>query len=260
MSTVEAEVQADRGVARLTITRPAALNALNRQVLDDLAEALGMLENDPGIRVVVVTGAGRAFVAGADIGEIAALPDGLAAEAFSRYGQRVFHRLAESRLVSIMAINGYALGGGLELALAGDLRLMAESARVGQPEIGLGIIPGFGGTQRLARLIGEGRALELVLTGRQIPAGEALRLGLVNQVLADGELLASAEQLAAELAARAPLALAAAKRAVRGGLDHELAAGLAGEAALFGSVAATQDAREGTDAFLHKRQPHFTGR
>lgn len=260
MSTVKVEVQPDQGVARLTITRPEALNALNRQVLDDLSEAVGALEDDPRVRVLVVTGAGRAFVAGADIAEIAALAGGAAAEAFSRQGQGVFDRLAASRLVSIMAINGYALGGGLELALAGDLRLIAESARVGLPEIGLGIIPGFGGTQRLARLIGEGRALELVLTGRQIPAAEAWRLGLANQVVPDAELPASAERLAQELAAKAPQALAAAKRAVRGGLDHELATGLAGEAALFGRVAATADAREGTDAFLHKRPAHFMGR
>ncbi len=260
MSMVEVAIQSDRGVARLTITRPEALNALNRQVLDELAEALGTLEDDADTRVVVVTGAGRAFVAGADIAEIAGLPSRAAAEAFSRQGQGVFDRLAASRLVSIMAINGYALGGGLELALAGDLRLMAESARVGLPEIGLGIIPGFGGTQRLARLIGEGRALELVLTGRQIPAAEAWRLGLANQVIPDGDLLASADRLAEELAAKAPAALVAAKRAVRGGIDHELATGLAGEAAWFGRVAATADAREGTEAFLNKRAPHFTGR
>lgn len=247
------------GVARVAISRPQALNALNRQVLDELAAALSALEEDVRVRVIVVTGAGRAFVAGADIGEIAALSSGASAEAFSRAGQSVFSRLASSRLVSIMAINGYALGGGLELALAGDLRLMAESANVGLPEIGLGIIPGFGGTQRLGRLVGEGRALELVLTGRQVAAAEALRLGLANQVVPDAELSATADAWAAELAAKAPQALVAAKRAVRGGWDRELADGLAWEAQCFGGVAATADAREGTDAFLHKRPPHFTG-
>lgn len=247
------------GVAHVAISRPKALNALNRQVLDDFQAALRGLEDDRDVRVLVITGAGRAFVAGADIAEIAALSGGAEAEAFSRAGQRVFDRLRSSRLVSIMAINGYALGGGLELALAGDLRLMAASAKVGLPEIGLGIIPGFGGTQRLARLVGEGRALEMVLTGRQITAADALGMGLANQVVPDEALTATAGTLAAELAAKAPLALAAAKRAVRGGLDREWAAALAWEAECFGGVAATADAREGTDAFMHKRPPHFTG-
>lgn len=248
------------GVATLTIERPQALNALNHDVLAELAAVLEELEADRAIRILVVTGQGRAFVAGADIAEIQHITTGVAAESFARYGQQVFSRLASSRLVSLMAVNGFALGGGLELALAGDLRYFAASARVGLPEIGLGIIPGFGGTQRLARLIGEGRALWLVLSGQHVEAEEALRLGIANQVVPDADLMTVVQDVAARLATQAPLALGAAKHAVRQGLDRQLAAGLELEAQLFRTVAMTEDAREGTQAFLDKRRPAFQGR
>jgi enoyl-CoA hydratase len=253
-------VERKEGTATLTITRPEALNALNGEVLSELEAAIDELEQDQRLMTLVVTGAGRAFVAGADIAEILAITTGAEAQGFSARGQRVFQRIADNRLITLMAVNGYALGGGLELALAGDLRFLAQSARVGLPEIGLGIIPGFGGTQRLARLIGEGRALWLVLSGQHVDAAEAERLGIANQVLPDAELLPYVEDVARRLATQAPRALSAAKRAVRGGLDRELSTGLALEADLFRAVAMTADAREGTLAFLEKRRPKFTGR
>lgn len=248
------------GFAVLTINRPEALNALNASVLDELEAAFAALENDDGVRVVVLTGAGdRAFVAGADIAAINRIGSAAEGERFARRGQEVLDRIARSRLVSIAAINGYALGGGLELAMACDLRVAADSAQVGQPEILLGVIPGFGGTQRLARLAGPGAALWWILTGERVGAEEAWRLGVVDRVVPKAELMDFVRGLARQLAERAPIALALAKRAVREGLRGDLPTGLDLEAALFGLTAASADAREGTQAFLEKRPPRFRG-
>lgn len=247
--------------AVVTVSRPEALNALNREVLEGLAEAWERLSQDPKMKAVVLTGAGeKAFVAGADIGQIRALESAHDAERFARFGQAVLQQIQASRLITVVAINGYALGGGLELAMAGDIRLMASEAEVGQPEILLGIIPGFGGTQRLARLVGEGQALRLVLTGERVEAEEALRLGIVDQVHPRALLMGEARNLAASLASRPAVALSLAKRAIREGLSAPLSLGLQLEASLFGLAAASEDAREGTAAFLGKRPPSFTDR
>lgn len=256
MAVITVEKQDTHAV--VTINRPDVLNALNREVLEALEEVWRALDADPGLRSVIVTGAGeRAFVAGADIREIQALETPSAAEAFSRYGQDVFNQLAASRLISIIAINGFALGGGLELAMAGDYRLMAEEAQIGQPEILLGIIPGFGGTQRLKDLAGEGRALWLIASGERIGAAQALSWGLVDEVTPRQQLGARAEAVATMLGKRPPLALHVAKRAIRtsGPLPDRLHA----EALQFGLVACSKDAREGTTAFLEKRKPVFRG-
>src|SRR5579875_3249973 len=253
------EVEQHGAYAVVTINRPEVLNALNREVLQALEAAWDRLERADGMKSVVVTGAGeRAFVAGADIREIQGLDGPLAAESFSRFGQAIFNRIAESPLLSIMAINGFALGGGLELAMAGDFRLLADDAEVGQPEILLGIIPGFGGTQRLKDLVGEGRALWLIASGTRIGAAQALAWGIVDEVTPRASLRSRAEELARLLGDRPPLALRAAKRAVRmaGPRPDRLAA----EAAAFGLVACSEDAREGTTAFLEKRPPVFRGR
>ena len=244
----------------LTITRPEKLNALNRATLAALHARLDTLAIDPALRVLIITGAGtRAFVAGADISEFQGLtPD--AASTYAREGQAVFDRLESLPVPTIAAINGYALGGGCELALACTFRLMADTARIGLPETSLGLIPGFGGTQRLARAVGRQQALELILTGRQVGADEALRLGLVLRASPAAQLLDEAQALAAQLAVRAPLALRYAREAVADGLDRPLADGLAAEARLFGLAAATADMQEGVHAFLEKRQPSFTGR
>lgn len=248
-------------LAVVTVSRPEALNALNREVLEGLAEAWERLSGDANVKAVVLTGDGdKAFVAGADIGQIRALGSAHEAERFARFGQGVLQRIQESRLITIVAINGYALGGGLELAMAGDIRLMATEAQVGQPEILLGIIPGFGGTQRLARLAGEGQALRLVLTGERVGAEEALRLGIVDQIYPRALLMGEARNLAATIASRPAVALSLAKRAIREGLAAPLAIGLQMEASLFGLAAASEDAREGTAAFLGKRPPSFTDR
>ncbi|RDI95046.1 enoyl-CoA hydratase [Meiothermus sp. QL-1] len=244
-------------VALVTVRRPQALNALNQDVLLELAEVTEVIAQDPRVRVAIFTGEGRAFVAGADIGEIAALEDVFAAREFAILGQSVFNEIAALPLPTIAAINGYALGGGLELALACDLRVASHKARLGLPEVGLGIIPGFGGTQRLPRLLGRGRALDLIYTGRHVTAEEALSLGLVNRVGEDA--LETARELAALILKNAPVALALAKEAVGRGENLDLQEALEIEADLFGMACATQDMREGTRAFLEKRTPEFKG-
>lgn len=254
------ELSGTDAVRVITITRPTKLNALNRETLTELHGTLDTLAADPALRVLIVTGAGpKAFVAGADIAEFEALtPD--EAVRYARLGQAVCERLETLPVPSIAAINGYALGGGCELALACTFRLMADTARLGLPETSLGLLPGFGGTQRLARAIGTQRALELMLTGRQVPADEAVALGLVLRAVPAEALLAEAQALADQLAARAPLALRYVREAVAAGLDRPLADGLATEARLFGLAASTADMREGVRAFLEKRSPTFTGR
>ncbi len=251
--------EAKDGVARLTVNRPEKLNALDRQTMRDIDAAVGASGQDPSIGVLVVTGMGdKAFVAGADIAELSSQTP-VEGAAYARLGQAVLGRLERLGKPSIAAINGYALGGGLELAMACTLRVASESARLGQPEVALGIIPGYGGTQRLARLVGPGRALELVLTGEPIDAREAHRIGLVNRVVPQTELAGAVETLARTLLSRGPAALRFALQAVHEGLQMTLEEGLSMEAALFGLCCATEDMREGTRAFVEKRKPAFKG-
>jgi len=245
--------------ATITIHRPDKLNALDAAAIDELRRVLLDVRQDASVRAVVITGSGsKAFVAGADIGELAAL-DPIAARAMAARGQHVFDLVEQLGKPVIAAVNGYALGGGCELVLACTLRIASDAAKFGQPEINLGLIPGYGGTQRLPRLVGKGRALDLLLRGSTIDAQEALRIGLVDRVVPAGELMTSAETLADELATKAPQAVRAILEAVNRGLDLPLADGLRHEAALFGLVAATADMKEGTRAFLDKRAPVFTG-
>lgn len=251
--------QTSGGVARLTINRPDKLNALNAEVLSALRAHFAEAGVDPEVRAIVLTGAGaKAFVAGADIAEMAALaPE--AARAFARAGQSVADAIDASGKPVVAAVNGWALGGGCELAMMCHLRVAAPTARFGQPEVGLGLIPGFGGTQRLARLVGEGRALELILLGKPIDAETALNWGLVNRIAREREAVDEATMLAGEIAAQGPAAVRLAIAAVRSGLSMPLGEALAHEAALFGVVFGTEDMREGTAAFLEKRKPAFRG-
>jgi enoyl-CoA hydratase len=253
-------VAARDGIAFVTVNRPAKRNALDAATIAELDSAFTQLAADPAVRVVVLTGAGdKAFVAGADIEALAGL-DAEGARALSERGQRVFDRIEWLGKPVIAAINGFALGGGCELALACHVRVAGEGARIGTPEVKLGLICGYGGTQRLPRLVGRGRALELLLTGEPVDADEALRIGLVNRVVPGPRLLDEAEVLARRMAANGPLALRATLEAVNGGLDRPLAEGLEAEATLFSEALGTEDAREGTRAFLEKRPARFAGR
>lgn len=260
MSFANLLIEREGSVAVLTINRPKVLNALNTQTLDELRRAILELKGDETVRAVVLTGAGeKSFVAGADIKELAVqTPAGGREHAIA--GQHVFDLIEHMGKPVIAAINGYALGGGCELAMACTIRLAADTAKLGQPEINLGIIPGYAGTQRLARIIGKGRALELLLTGDQVTAHEAYRLGLVNRVVPAAELMTEAKKLAATLAAKAPLAVRYILEAVHKGGEMPLPQAQVFEATLFGLVASSDDMREGTAAFLEKRQPAFTGK
>lgn len=244
-------------VALLTIRRPEALNALNADLLFELGVALELVEADAEVRALVITGEGRAFVAGADIAALNALDTVFSGREAALAGQSLMDALAAMQIPTIAAVGGFALGGGLELALACDLRVASQEARLGLPEVGLGLIPGYGGTQRLPRLIGQGRALDLILTGRHVKADEALALGLVNRVAEDAR--AAALELAAQIVKNAPVALGLAKEAVVRGLDGTLARGLEVEADLFSLAVMTEDAQEGTAAFLEKRAAAFKG-
>src|SRR5881394_3662126 len=252
-------VDRDGASAVITINRPKVLNALNTQTLDELRRAVLDLKQDDSTRVVVLTGAGeKSFVAGADINELA-VQTPISGREHALRGQHVLDLIEHMGKPVIAAINGYALGGGCELAMACTIRIAADTAKLGQPEINLGIIPGYAGTQRLARLVGKGRALELLLTGDQIPAAEAHRLGLVNLVVPAAELMAEVKKLAAALAAKAPVAVRYILEAVNKGLEMPFAQAQIFEATLFGLVASTADMREGTAAFLEKRKPAFKG-
>jgi enoyl-CoA hydratase len=254
------ERDAAEKIAVVTVNRPEKLNALNLTVLKELNAAFDELEADPAVRAIVMTGAGaRAFIAGADIAELNALPDPVHGANHGKLGQQLCFKIERLRQPVIMAINGYALGGGLELAMAGDIRIAAETARLGQPEINLGIIPGFGGTQRLPRLVGKGIAKLMIFGGDPIPAEEGLRIGLVDRVVPQAQLAEEARKLAVQLAKKAPLALAAAKTAINGGLETDLDRGCELEAAQFGLLFSTADKAEGTNAFLEKRPANFTG-
>ena len=246
-------------IATITIDRPKVLNALNRATLEELSSAFEDVAADPEIRVILLTGAGaKAFVAGADISELAQL-DAENGRAYARRGQEIFRAIETLGKPVIACIQGYALGGGCELAMACTLRLASEEAKFGQPEVKLGVIAGFGGTQRLPRLVGPSAALKLLLTGAIIPASEALRIGLVDEVLPSGQLMARAEELAKEIAANAPLAIERTLLAVDSGLDRTLEDGLAEEARHFGQCCSTRDKAEGTTAFLAKRPAVWTG-
>jgi enoyl-CoA hydratase len=247
-------------LALVTVDRPKVLNALNLLSMTELEQVFLDIRQDDAVRVVLITGAGeKAFVAGADIRELASL-SALEGEQVATRGQRIFHLIENCGKPVIACINGFALGGGCELALACTLRIASSSARLGQPEVKIGIIPGYGGTQRLPRLIGKGAALKMILTGEAISAAEALRLGLVDEVVEPDQLLPRAEQIAQTIAGVAPLAVRDSIRAVNSGYDLPLASGLELEASLFGLACSTSDKAEGARAFLEKRAPNWSGK
>ena len=246
-------------IATITVNRPDKLNALNDATIAEIGTALDALLADAAVGGIVLTGTGRAFVAGADIG-VLAKQGPVDARERARQGQAVFRRIEMAPKPVIAAVNGFALGGGCELAMACHVRIASDTAKFGQPEVKLGITPGFGGTQRLARLVGRGRALQLLLTGEQIGAAEALRIGLVNAVVPAAELPGAATAMMTQMLANAPLAIALCIEAVDRGLDMSVDEGCALEANHFGLLAATEDMREGMRAFLEKRPAQFTGR
>jgi enoyl-CoA hydratase len=253
-------VDKDGPVAVVTLNRPEVLNALNRRLLAELSLALVELNGNADVRAVVITGAGeKAFAAGADIGELNALESATAGAEQARMGQAVTRQIERMRIPVIMAVNGFALGGGCELAMAGDVRIASENAKFGQPEVNLGLIPGYGGSQRTTRLVGKGMAMYLCLTGEIIDAAEALRIGLVQKVVPLADLLGEAKRIGTVIATKAPLAIAACKRVIHGGAHLSLDDALELEAIEFGTLVNTADIKEGTGAFLEKRKPQWSG-
>ena len=253
-------LERSEGIALLTVNRPKVLNALDTQTLDELRRTVLAFKRDPDVRCVILTGAGeKAFIAGADINELA-VQSPTSGRDHALRGQHVFDLVEQMGKPVIAAINGYALGGGCELALACTLRIAADSARLGQPEINLGIIPGYAGTQRLTRLVGRGRALEMLLTGDPVTADAALRFGLVNRVVPAAELMTEARRMAAVLASKAPVAVRYIIDAVNKGSQMSFGEAQVYEATLFGLVASTDDMREGTKAFLEKLKAEFKGK
>jgi enoyl-CoA hydratase/carnithine racemase len=247
-------------IAYVTVNRPKVLNALNMATMEELRTVFTEIKNDGAIRVAILTGSGeKAFVAGADIAELAK-HDAVSGKEYTHRGQSVLDLIENLGKPVIACINGFALGGGCEIAMACTVRLASESARFGQPEVKLGIIPGYGGTQRLPRLVGKGIAMQLVLAGEMITAQEAYRIGLVNEVAAPADLISRAEAIAHKIIANAPLAVQYAMEAVNKGMEMTLAEGLYLEATLFGLCCATEDKKEGTTAFLEKRQAQFKGK
>ena len=247
-------------IAYVTVNRPKVLNALNMATMDELRAAFHDIRNDASVRVVILTGAGeKAFIAGADIGELAQ-NDAVTAKEYTHRGQSVLNLIENLGKPVIACINGFALGGGCEIAMACTMRLASESAKLGQPEVKLGIIPGYGGTQRLPRLVGKGIAMQLLLTGEMVTAQEAHRIGLVNEVVPAAELTPRAEAIAQKVIANGPLAVQYTMEAVNKGMETALAEGLYLEAVLFGVASATEDKKEGMAAFLEKRPAQFKGR
>jgi enoyl-CoA hydratase len=248
------------GILVITIDRPKVLNALNAQTVAEIGEAFAAARDDESVRCVILTGGGeKAFVAGADITELARMTP-VTGKATAEKGQRVFRAIERFPKPVIAAVNGFALGGGCELALACHIRIASEKAQMGLPEVTLGIIPGYGGTQRMARLLGKGKALELILTGDRISAAEAERIGLVNKVVPADQLMTAAEEMARTIAKRGPLAVSAAIEAVMSGSDMPFEEGQLLEATLFGLLASTEDMKEGMGAFLEKRTANFRNR
>ena len=241
-------------VGIVTMNRPEALNALDKQVLEDLNTVLDQVEADPEILVAIVTGAGRSFVAGADIGQMSGFT-AVEGKAFGAFGNGVFLKLENLTKPTIAAVNGFALGGGCELSMACDIRLASEKAKFGQPEVGLGITPGFGGTQRLPRLVGMGMAKQLLYTARNIDAAEALRIGLVNAVIPQAELLDAALKMASQIAKNAPIAVRACKKAVNEGMQVSIDKAVEIEEKLFGGCFETHDQVEGMACFLSREKP-----
>ena len=246
-------------IAYVTVNRPKVLNALNTPTWADLRAAFQDAHDDAAVRGVILTGAGKAFIAGADIGELAHLT-AFEAEQSSRFGQEVLGLIENLGKPVIAAVNGFALGGGCETAMACTMRIAVESAKFGQPEVKLGLLPGGGGTQRLPRLVGKGRALALILSGEMIDAQEAYRIGLVNEIVAAADLIPRAEAILKKIASNAPIAVKLALEAANKGMETSQGEGLLLEASYFGLCAATEDKKEGTCAFLEKRAPRFQGR
>jgi enoyl-CoA hydratase len=260
MSYQNLVVQVQDRIGRITVNRPEKLNALNRATLVEIDAAFAAMGSDPAVGAILLTGAGpKAFIAGADINELARQTP-VEGREYTLFGQGVLERIEALGKPVLAAVNGYALGGGCEIALACTLRFASSAARFGQPEVNLGIIPGYGGTQRLARLIGRGRAQEMILTGEMIDAAEAHRIGLVNAVVPPEELIPRTESVARTILSKGPLAVRYALDAVHRGLDMPAREGLAYEAALFSVLCASEDMKEGTKAFLEKRQAQFRGR
>jgi enoyl-CoA hydratase len=254
-------VSIEEPVGIITLNRPSVLNALRTSLLRELSTALRELEQNDAVGAIVVTGAGeKAFAAGADIGELNALATAGSGADQARSGQALTRQIERLRKPVIMAVNGFALGGGCEIAMAGDIRIAAENAKFGQPEVNLGLIPGYGGTARLTRLAGKGMAIHLCLTGETIDAQEALRIGLVTRVVPAAELMNEAKRIAKTIASKAPLAIAACKRAINNGAHLSIDDALEMEALEFGTLVDTEDIKEGTRAFLEKRKPLWKGR
>ena len=255
--TIKYEVKGP--LAYVTINRPEALNALNRTVLEELFDVFNKIDADSNIRAVILTGAGRSFVAGADIVQMSTMTVA-EGRAFAAYGQKVMNFIEKTEKPVIAAVNGFALGGGCELAMACDFRIASAKAKFGQPEVGLGITPGFGGTQRLSKLVGKGMAKLLILTADTIGAEEAMRIGLVEKVVAPEDLLATCEEIAGKIAAKAPIAVSMAKTCINKGYHLDLFSGSALEAEAFGGCFGTEDQKEGMQAFIEKRPAEFKNR
>ena len=254
-------LERDDAIAIITLNRPKQLNALNAAILNDISAALDALADDDQARAIIITGSGdRAFAAGADIGELAQIQSANEGRRMAQRSHQLGRQIADLPKPIIAAINGFALGGGLELALACDVRIASETAQVGLPEVSLGIMPGWGGTQRLARLVGPGAAKLLMMTGERIDANEALRLGIVERVVPAAELTTTAKQIAQKIASLPPLSIDAIKQAVNHGLNMSLEDANAYEASLFGELTVTEDCKEGTAAFLEKRKAEWKGK